>query len=206
VIEYFIRGGQWMWPILICSVLALAVIIYKLWEFWRLRGQVDELISKTDELASAGRYEEAVASLQENQSPAAAILREALAHRGQERTAVREAMDNAGQAQLGTLESGLASLSTIASIAPLLGFLGTVTGMIEAFSRIQEVGLGDPKAVAAGISKALITTASGLIVAIPTFAAYNYFVTRVKRFTLDMERASAHGITVATQGDVSHEV
>ncbi|MGD8240149.1 MAG: MotA/TolQ/ExbB proton channel family protein, partial [Armatimonadota bacterium] len=94
----------------------------------------------------------------------------------------------------------LPTLSTVANISPLLGFLGTVTGMIKAFAAVAAEGLGDPTTVAAGISEALITTATGLIIAIPCFAAYNYFVSRVNRFALQMEDASANVADLVTGG------
>jgi len=100
-------------------------------------------------------------------------------------------MEAVATQEVARMERFLWILATVANIAPLFGFLGTVTGMINAFDKVAEVGLGNPKAVAGGISEALITTAAGLIIALPTQAAYNYFVTRVGKISLNMETAGA---------------
>ncbi len=200
VLMYFERGGEWMWPLLICSIVAVGVILYKLWSFLTLRANIDALLKQTAERVAAGEIDSAVKLCEASRSPAAQVVVAGLQRAGADRRAIREAAEDEGQHQLGLLESALPTLSTVANISPLLGFLGTVTGMIQAFMAISEKGLGDPAVVAAGISKALITTATGLIIAIPCFAAYNYFVARVRSFGLEMERAVSHVVNLLTPG------
>jgi len=98
--------------------------------------------------------------------------------------------------ELASLESFLPVLQTVGNVAPLLGFLGTVLGMIDAFFAVAKAGLGDPSVISAGIAEALITTAAGLIIAVPAFVFYNYFVARVNGYSLQMERAASHVVNL----------
>jgi biopolymer transport protein ExbB len=109
---------------------------------------------------------------------------------GQPKEDVEKTIENAALFEMGRLERGLNVLATTANVAPLLGFLGTVTGMINSFDALAKQGLSNPGAVAAGISEALITTATGLIIAIPIQLAYNYFATRINKFVRDIETAT----------------
>jgi biopolymer transport protein ExbB len=126
-----------------------------------------------------------------NPSPISDTLRAGLLRFGKPVLDIEKAMESVALHEISKLERGLWILATVANIAPLFGFLGTVTGMIKSFAVLAEVGLGNPKAVAAGISEALITTAYGLFIALPVQAAYNYFTSRITNFALDMETSSA---------------
>jgi biopolymer transport protein ExbB len=126
-----------------------------------------------------------------NPSPVSDTLRAGLLRFGKPAAEIEKAIESVALHEVSKLERGLWILATVANVGPLFGFLGTVTGMIKSFAVLAEVGLGNPKAVAAGISEALITTAYGLFIALPVQAAYNYFTTRVSNFALDMETSSA---------------
>ena len=190
LVGYFGRGGFWMYPLAICSLVALAVILYKLHEFWKASSISEDLMLKVEAKLAAGERDAALSLCDQSGGPLATVIGAGLLAKEPRRETVRQAGQEAGVRAVGSLEGYLPALSTVANVAPLLGFLGTVTGMIKAFAAVAAEGLGDPTTVAAGISEALITTATGLIIAIPCFAAYNYFVSRVNRFALQMEEAS----------------
>lgn len=201
LVQYFNDGGPLMWPLLICSVFGLTVILYKAYQFLRISGSVDPLLHRVEECVREGDREEASRACQAFKGPIGAVINVAVLRAGQAKIVIREAVEDVGMHELASLESFLPSLQTIGTIAPLLGFLGTVLGMIDAFFNISQAGLGDPTAVSAGIAQALITTATGLMVAVPAFVFYNYFASRVNSYSLQMERAASHVVNlVATEG------
>ncbi|MBD3293338.1 MAG: MotA/TolQ/ExbB proton channel family protein [Armatimonadia bacterium] len=188
LLDYFVRGGPWMWALLICSVVAVAVIIYKIVALWLAGKGADRVVDDVTARVEAGDIDAATQQAEESSTSVGRVLATVLAaHEGPQ--SPREAAEASGAEELAHLESGLMTLATIANIAPLIGFLGTVSGMIRAFTAIAEAGLGEPGVVAAGIGEALITTASGLIVAIPCFVAYNALVARVNALALGIELA-----------------
>ncbi|NLO04444.1 MAG: MotA/TolQ/ExbB proton channel family protein [candidate division WS1 bacterium] len=191
LVDYFVRGGSWMWALLACSVIALAIIIYKSITLWVAGRGARPLVADTIRLVEAGEMEQAARQASLSSSSVAAVLGSTLAAAQASFISPREAAAAAGAEEMASLEAGLPALSTVASIAPLIGFLGTVSGMIRAFTAIAEHGMGEPAIVAAGIGEALITTASGLIVAIPCFIAYSVFVARVNSIALSMEIAGS---------------
>lgn len=200
--EIFLKGGPLMWAILFCSVVGLAVVIDRflvlrkakinLPAFMvRLRGYI-----KNKDMSGAASF-----CIQEK-SPIANMVRKGLKKFGLGHARVKEAIENAGRQEIGKLEKGLSILATIAGVAPLIGFLGTVTGMIQAFMTIEDLaGAANPSDLAGGIWEALTTTAFGLIVGIPAFAFYNYFLNSVKRFVADMETVAND--VVDTMQDIS---
>jgi len=200
LVDYFQRGGFWMWALLACSLLALAVIIYKTYDLWRAGWGTRVLVDEVSRLLDEGATASAVEKCQASSASVGAVIGAVLSVPGRNREVLREQAQMAGSHQLALLESGLPGLSTVANVAPLIGFLGTVSGMIRAFTAIAEHGLGEPGIVAAGIGEALITTASGLIVAIPCFIAYSYFVSRVNGLGLNMELTGAHFLNLLTEG------
>jgi len=200
LVSYFARGGFWMYPLALCSLAGLAVILYKLHEFWRASIVSEDLMLKVEGKLTAGDTESAVGLCEKSPGPLGLVIGAGLLAKDKRREGIRQAGQEAGVRAIASLEGYLPALSTMANIAPLLGFLGTVTGMIKAFAAVAAEGLGDPTTVAAGISEALITTATGLIIAIPCFAAYNYFVSRVNRFALQMEEASASVADLVSAG------
>jgi biopolymer transport protein ExbB len=200
LLEYFWRGGVCMWPLLLCSVAGLAITLYKIWQFLRIPGDPERVIQQVEQCVRAGDNDAAATLCQDSRGPVGAVLAAGLSQAGQPREIVQEAVELAGLHELASLESWLPALQTAGYVAPLLGFLGTVTGMIKAFFAVSERGLGDPSVVSAGIAEALITTATGLFIAVPVYAAYNYFVSRVGSHALQMERASVHVINLVAAG------
>jgi biopolymer transport protein ExbB len=189
LLDYFVRGGPWMWALLACSVVAVAVIIYKIVALWLAGKGASRVADDVTARVEAGEMDAAIQEAEESSNSVGRVLVAVLtAARGGPQSP-REAAEASGAEELAHLESGLMTLATIANIAPLIGFLGTVSGMIRAFTAIAEAGLGEPGVVAAGIGEALITTASGLIVAIPCFVAYNALVARVNALALGIELA-----------------
>jgi biopolymer transport protein ExbB len=185
------QGGPMMWPLLAFSVLGLAVAIERFFALRKARVNVNEFLAKVRKALMVNRsLRDAVKICEQYQGPVASIMKAGLLKYGQSKDDVEKTIENAALYEMGRLERGLAVLATTANVAPLLGFLGTVTGMIKSFDQLAKVGLSNPAAVAAGISEALITTAAGLIIAIPVQLAYNYFMTRINRFVRDIETAT----------------
>ncbi len=186
--EMFLRGGSIMWFILACSVLAVAIIVQKLLVLSRARVDAGKFLLQLRSVLSRGDVRAAMGVCTESSTPLAMIMRSGLMKIGAGHEDVKEAIEAAARAEVYRLEKGLALLASIAGVAPLLGFLGTVTGMISAFRVIEEnAGTVNPQLLAGGVWEALLTTAFGLIVGIPVYFIYNYFVTRVKRFVHETE-------------------
>jgi biopolymer transport protein ExbB len=181
-----------MIPLVLCSLVALGVIIAKGYTLFVAHRDSKQLLKQIEELGSAGQIDEAIKVARETRGPVAAILLTGLRRvkEGGGTQDVSKAISTTGKIELDFLERGLTVLATIANVAPMLGFLGTVIGMIAAFAAIEEAGQVEPTLVAAGIKVALITTAAGLAIAIPVHIAYNYFVTRIDTLIGDMEKGS----------------
>lgn len=186
-----VKGGWLMLPILISSLVALAIIIERYIVIRKSRLNVPAFLVKVRGMLREGKIESAIEFCKEEKTPAAFIVRKGLRkhHLGHER--VKEAIETAGRQEVTRLEKGLSILATISGVAPLLGFLGTVTGMISAFRRIEDLqGAANPSDLAGGIWEALITTAFGLAVGIIAYTFYNYLVSAVKKLVVEMEVVS----------------
>ena len=190
ILEFFKKGGIFMWPLLLCSIIGVVFIIERLWAYHSVKMNTADFTIAIKKLISKGDIRGAIKVCENQKSPIAAVIKSGLLKFGKGRDIVENAVATSAVVEASRLERGLSVLATIANIAPLIGFLGTVSGMISSFDVIAKQGLTDPGAVAGGISEALITTASGLTVAIPMLAAYNYFTGKVARFTLEMEESS----------------
>ena len=191
LVTLFLKGGAFMYPLLAASIIGVAVIIERAITLSRARTDVRKLMKRVlDALHSKG-VEAAAHECERTRGPIAAILHAGLkrAERGTE--AVERAIETAGTIETSFLERGLIWLATLATIAPMLGFLGTVSGMIRAFNAIAEAEQVNAKLVASGISEALITTATGLLIAIPIQAFHNFFVSQIDRFIIEMEESTA---------------
>jgi biopolymer transport protein ExbB len=185
------QGGPVMWPLLAFSVLGLAVAIERFFALRRARVNVNEFLAKVRKALMVNRsLRDAVKICEQYQGPVASVMKAGLLKYGQPKEDIEKTIENAALFEMGRLERGLSVLATTANVAPLLGFLGTVTGMINSFDALAKQGLSNPAAVAAGISEALITTAAGLIIAIPVQLAYNYYMTRINKFVRDIETAA----------------
>lgn len=187
-------GGAWMYPLLLCSLFALGVIIAKGYTLWAARRRSSQVLEEVEALARGGKLDQAISVAADTPGPVAAILYSGLRRVRERQTGadIEKAVQTTGIIELGFLERGLAVLATISNVAPLLGFLGTVAGMISAFGAIAEAGQVDAALVASGIKIALITTAAGLIIAVPVNVAYNFFVTRIDRLIMEMEEGTSH--------------
>jgi biopolymer transport protein ExbB len=181
-------GGIVMVPIILCSIIAAAIILERLWTLQQRRVLPAELTEKVWRLIEAGQLQEKhIAALQQN-SPLGKILAAGLTNRNRDRAIVKEAIEDTGRHVVHELERFINTLGTIASMSPLLGLLGTVFGIIRTFSSMSVQGVGNPTALAGGISEALICTAAGLSVAIPSLVAYRYLRGRVEGLVVQMEK------------------
>ena len=186
--EILKSGGFLIWPILLCSVIALAIILER---FLALRSNdvaPPELLERIRKHLKKNTLDVKVINEIEEDSPLGKVLAAGLRNPNQHRVVVKEAIEEAGRHVVHDLERHLQTLGTIANITPLLGLLGTVIGMIKVFSAITTFGVGDPQALAEGISEALVTTAAGLSVGIPSLMFYRYFKGKVNELTVDMEQ------------------
>ena len=193
LLTLFADGGFMMYPLVLCSLIALGVMIAKFWTLWAAHKDTAGVLADVDELARAGDIDGALAAAGSKRGPASAILMAGLRRiKGREvgEGEIEQAISTVGTIELGFLERGLVVLATIANVAPLMGFLGTVAGMILAFASIEAAGSVDPALVAGGIKVALLTTASGLAIAIPVNIGYNFFVTRIDKLIVDMEQGT----------------
>jgi biopolymer transport protein ExbB len=188
--SYFEKGGPVMWPLLLLSILGVAVAIWRWIALRQATSNVVELMKQLRTKLVASDVPGAIQVCERVGGPVASIVKAGLLRYGRPKEDVEMGLQDASAHELANLERGLPILATVAMIAPLLGFLGTVTGMINSFEALAAVGLNNPAAVARGISEALITTAAGLIIAIPVQMAYNYFVTRVNDLVRSMESAA----------------
>ncbi|MFH1656065.1 MAG: MotA/TolQ/ExbB proton channel family protein [Candidatus Omnitrophota bacterium] len=201
--KIFLAGGPLMWPILLCSVLAMAIIIEKFMHLQRIRIGFKNLLDSLIEKLRKSNIKEAISICDNIKAPVAGILKAGIMKYTASRDEIKEAMEDASLYEIPKLEKNLSALATIAHISPLLGLLGTVTGMVRAFQVIQlkatSLNPVSPGDLAGGIWEALLTTVAGLIVAIPTFVAYNFFVSRVNSIIVNMERAATELVNFITQ-------
>lgn len=190
--DYLVRGGVLIVPILLCSLVGLAVFFERLWVLRSSKNIPLSLVARARELVKRGQIEEAMALSQKSQTPLGRIISAALKNAGFEREAVKESVEEVGRTEAAHLERYVGILGTVANVSPLLGLLGTVSGMIKVFEMISVQGVGDPTILAEGIHEALITTAAGLSVAIPALIAYRYFIGKVDRIVLELEQQALH--------------
>lgn len=188
--KLFHDGGPLMFPIFICSVTALAIIFERLWMLRRKRIIEDGLIKEAISLMKSGKYAEAKALLEASDTSMARVVIAGMSKSGHGRSEIREAMEDAGKQEGYNMSQFVNMLGGIAGITPLIGFLGTVYGMIISFNVIAQEGVGRAGEVAGGIAMALITTAAGLTVAVPSYIAYRYFLARVDNMLGQMEECS----------------
>jgi biopolymer transport protein ExbB len=188
--EIVLAGGIVMVPIILCSVLALAIAFERTWTLRDQRVVPAELGDKVWQwVENRTLSDRQIVALQQH-SPLGRVLAAGLANRHRDRAVMLGAIEDAGRHVVHDLERFLGALGTIAAISPLLGLLGTVTGMMRTFKAITVAGVGNPAAMAGGISEALITTAAGLLVAIPALVAYRYLRGRVDALVIQMEKES----------------
>ncbi len=181
-------GGPFMWPIILCSVIAVAITAERLWTLQVRRVMPPDLTRKVWQIVESGQVNDRVISALEQNSVLGRLLAVGLSNRHRDRAVLTERLEDAGRHAVHDLERFLNTLGTIAGVSPLLGLLGTVTGIIKAFEALAAGGIGDPRALSGGISEALIATAAGLCVAIPSLIAFRYLRGRVDALVIQMEK------------------
>ena len=203
MIELIQKGGPVMYPIILCSILALAIIIERFYHLYKAKIDTKEFMNNVEITVKRNRIAEAIKICDNTPGPIAHIVKAGVLKHDRSREEIRESIEDAGHQEVPKLEKHLSLLATIAHIAPLLGLLGTVTGMVRAFQIIQEKSVSfnpvSPGDLAGGIWEALLTTVAGLIVAIPTVVMYNYLVNRVDEFVLEMERSATEVMNILSQ-------
>lgn len=189
--QNYLKGGFFMHFLLLSSIIGLVFIIERLWTLSRARTNVRRLMTRVVRALRENGVQGALEECEKTRGPIAAILHSGLLRANYGPSAVEKAIETSGMIEMSFLERGLVAIATVGNVAPLLGFLGTVSGMISAFAAIAQAEQVSAKLVAKGIQEALITTATGLIIAIPMNIMHNYFVAQIDRFITEMEEASA---------------
>jgi biopolymer transport protein ExbB len=190
VIELIVKGGLFMYPIVLCSIVALAVFLERLWILRRRNIIPNEFIRNVEDLLRKQKISEALFLSQGDSSSIGRIFFAGLKNAGRGMWLVKEAVEERGDREAVVLEKRVGILATIANLAPLLGLLGTVSGMIKSFNVISLEGTGNPAHLAGGIAEALITTAAGLCVAIPTLVCHRIVKDKAESLIFEMEENS----------------
>lgn len=190
LVERFNEGGEWMWPVLICLIVGLAISFERIISLNRADINTQSFLNRVKEALEEGGIPAAEEECANTRGPVASVFQAGLLRADEGIDAVEEAVVSYGSIEMSFLERGLVWLSLFISVAPMLGFLGTVIGMIRAFDAIETAGDISPRLVAGGIKIALLTTAFGLIVAVILQFFYNYAVSKIDRLVAEMEDAS----------------
>lgn len=203
MLEVFQKGGFLMYPIFICSLVALTIFFERMFYLKSIKTKSKRFVDRVKNMVKKGSIELAVSACRKSPTPISQIMLAGLMKYGQEREEIKGAIEDSANQEIPLLEKNLSTLSTIGNITPLLGLLGTVFGMIKAFNVIAIMGVGNPEALAGGISEALLTTAFGLSVAIPTVVIYNYLAHRVDKLIREMEISCVDLLDLLTNRDVN---
>jgi biopolymer transport protein ExbB len=194
------NGGPVLWLLLLTSAVAVAVFIERFLHCHRAQINSTEFLNGVRTVLKRNNVVEALSICDATPGPVARLVKTAILTRDQGRERVREALEEAGSAEVPRLEEKLSLLATIAQLAPLIGLLGTMLGFIHTFGAMQEAGLTTPVSkLSEGVEQALVCAAAGLAVAIPAHAAYNYLVSRVNSIVLDMERSASEIVQIVTE-------
>jgi biopolymer transport protein ExbB len=196
MIDMVIKGGPVMAPLLLCSVISLSIIVERCLSLRRHRILRYDILQRIEELLRDRKIPEASTLCKRYPSSMTRILLAAILNHDKSRQEIKEIIEDAGRQEVPVLERYLTILGTIASIAVLLGLLGTVSGMIRTFNAIAALGYGHPEALASGISEALVATATGLMIAIPTLVFYNFFTSKVDSLVVEMEKNSLRMLSI----------
>jgi biopolymer transport protein ExbB len=188
--ELFERGGIMIYPLVLSSLLALAIIVERLITLRRKKIIIPEIINLVEQFNSLKDIDLAKNICLRYEGPLPSIIRMGLENSELDRNEIKELIEDQGRQEIRKLQKGLGILETVAAIAPLMGLVGTVLGMIKVFGVIKEQGVGQAAALSGGISEALLTTVTGLFIGIPALIFYNYFSHKAENFILDMEKHS----------------
>ena len=191
MLEVLWAGGPVMIPIGLCSLIGLTTFIERMWSLRRSAVIPDGVTRELQELARQGRWDDVLTRCRTAQAPVARLVEAVVMHRESEHAILREHVEEVGRREAAGLERYMPVLGTVASVAPLLGLLGTVGGMIVTFQVIEAQGVQDVSDLAGGISQALITTFAGLCVGIPALIANRYLLARVDAYLLDLEACAS---------------
>ena len=194
--ELIKAGGLLMWPIMLCSVIAMAIIGERLWSLRQKKIAPKNLVALVWQWQNAGHLDKKRINNLRKSSPLGTILAAGLVNRNHSREVMKESIEETGRHIAHDMEHFLSTLGTIASISPLLGLLGTVIGMIKVFTVITSLGVGDPSVLSEGISEALITTAAGLTVAIPSLMFHRFFRGKIDGLIITMEQEALKMVEV----------
>lgn len=203
MIDLIVQGGIVLWTIILLSIVAVVIVVERYLYFRAIRTDEEKLFMRVKSAIARKHFDEALAICDSSPSPFSSLLKTAIEHRDRSAYERKEVLKDTAAQEVPRLEKNIGALGTIAHIAPLLGLLGTVTGNIEAFGVLGRFGsVGDPSILAKGISEALITTAAGLIVAIPATILYNILSSRVNTLIIRMEN-QVNEMTLLLSGDFS---
>ena len=191
LLKLFKDGGWMMYPLLLTSVVGMVFIIERYFALRKAKTNVNEFLAKIRKSLIVNRsVKQATKVCEDYSGPVASIMKAGLLKFGHPKDEVEKTIENAALFEIGRFEKNMVWLATVANVAPLMGFLGTVAGMINSFEALAEAGLSNPGLVASGISEALITTAAGLAIAIPVQLAYNFFMNKINKFVRDVETST----------------
>ncbi len=200
--DLFISGGPFMYPLLLALLIGIAVSVERFISYRKVKINVGSFLEKMGGFIRKGDVKGAEELCERTRGPVAAIMHAGLLRHDKGLEAVEKAVESSGGIEMAYLEKGIVVLASVSSIAPMLGFLGTVSGMIRAFGEIAAAKNVEASLVAGGIQEALITTATGLVIAIPIQMSHNYFISRIGKFVVDMEEASI--FLVDTLAEMEH--
>lgn len=197
MVEFIVRGGPVMIPLLFCSVLAVAVCLERLWYLLGSRVDTEDLMEDIKLSLGQGKILEAMQIAKKSKGPVAAVLAAGIAYYDNDKEEIKERIQEVGKEEIYKMERRMGILDTIITIAPLMGLLGTVTGIIQSFNVLGALeGIEQPAALSTGIAEALITTATGLLIAIPTMAIYSYLNSIIDRNTAEMTKRANELVNV----------
>ncbi len=189
--ELMVKGGWIMWPIMVCSVVAASLFLERVFHLHRSQIKQEDFLNGIYTIVNRGNLAEAVSICDQTPGPVAHIVRVALLHVDEKGDALKQTISQAGLAEIPRLEKNLGGLLTIAQITPLLGLLGTIIGLVQVFSVMeQHAPLAEIGDISGGIWQALLTSAVGICVSIPSFTGYNFLLSRIERITLNMDYAA----------------
>jgi len=204
---FIVKGGPIMIPIIILSIAALTIIFAKWWELWRFRARLDNLTTKLYALVQDGNVSGALQASRRDETSLGRVFESALVHRSQERADLTRRLERLGGDVVADLESYMPALASVIGVEPMLGFLGTIVGLIKAFMNWE--AMGDRitiNVLAGGIYEAMITTAAGLIVAIPYYLIYNHLVGKIGNLTRLTEERTEEFVDLVVQSNVKEPV
>lgn len=204
MLDIFEKGGFLMYPIFVCSLIAITIFFERMFYLKSIKTKSKRFVLRVKDLVKKGSIELAISACRKSPTPISQIMLAGLMKFGRGRDEMKEAIEDTANQEIPILERNLSTLSTIGNITPLLGLLGTVFGMVKAFNVIAVMGVGKPEALAGGISEALLTTAFGLSIAIPTIVVYNYLSHRVDKLIRDMEINCVDLIDLLTFQETNH--